>query len=163
MNALYRGLAVAGALALVAFYPVTIMLLGDGITLADGRLISSGSIFGAATIGLILTGLLVWITEYYTATEFSPVRSVAQASTTGHGTNIIAGLAVSMKLVCPAGTLRLRGDLRHPCAGRPLRHRHRGDRDAVDVRDHRCPRRLWADYRQRWRYRRNGRFAGVGA
>ena len=97
MNALYRGLGVAGGLALVAFYPVTTMLLGDGVVLADGKLISSGSIFGAATIGLILTGLLVWITEYYTATEFSPVRSVAQASTTGHGTNIIAGLAVSMK------------------------------------------------------------------
>ncbi|MBE2257488.1 MAG: sodium-translocating pyrophosphatase [Rhodobacteraceae bacterium] len=97
MNALYRGLAVAGALALVAFYPVTTMLLGDGVTLADGKLIGSGSIFAAAAIGLVLTGLLVWITEYYTGTDFAPVKRVAQASTTGHGTNIIAGLAVSMK------------------------------------------------------------------
>ncbi len=97
MNALYRGLAVAGVLALVAFYPVTTWMLGNGITLADGKLISSGSIFGAATIGLILTGLLVWITEYYTGTDFAPVKHVAQASTTGHGTNIIAGLGVSMK------------------------------------------------------------------
>ncbi len=97
MNALYRGLAVAGVLALVAFYPVTTWMLGNGITLADGKLIGSGSIFGAATVGLILTGLLVWITEYYTATEFAPVRHIAQASTTGHGTNVIAGLGVSMK------------------------------------------------------------------
>jgi K(+)-stimulated pyrophosphate-energized sodium pump len=97
MNALYRGLAVAGALALAAFYPITTWLLGDGIALADGKLIGSLNIFGAAAIGLVLTGLLVWITEYYTGTDFAPVISVARASTTGHGTNIIAGLGVSMK------------------------------------------------------------------
>jgi K(+)-stimulated pyrophosphate-energized sodium pump len=97
MNALYRGLAVAGALALASFYPITTWLLGDGITLADGKLIASPNIFGAAAIGLVLTGLLVWITEYYTGTDFAPVISVARASTTGHGTNIIAGLGVSMK------------------------------------------------------------------
>ena len=97
MNALYRGLAVAGILALAAFYPVTTWMLGKGVTLADGKLISSLSIFAAATIGLILTGLLVWITEYYTGTDYAPVKYVAEASTTGHGTNIIAGLGVSMK------------------------------------------------------------------
>ena len=97
MNALYRGLAVAGALALAAFYPITRWLLGEGIALADGKLISSLSIFGAATAGLLLTGVLVWITEYYTGTDFAPVKQVAEASTTGHGTNIIAGLGISMK------------------------------------------------------------------
>ena len=97
MNALYRGLAVAGALALAAFYPITHWLLGEGIALAEGKLISSLAIFGAATIGLLLTGVLVWITEYYTGTDFAPVKQVAEASTTGHGTNIIAGLGISMK------------------------------------------------------------------
>ena len=97
MNALYRGLAVAGALALVAFYPVTTWMLGEGVHLANGQLISSLNIFLAAIIGLVLTGLLVFITEYYTGTDFAPVKAVAAASTTGHGTNIIAGLGVSMK------------------------------------------------------------------
>ena len=74
MNALYRGLAVAGALALIAFYPVTTGMLGDGIHLANGTLISSMSIFGSATVGLVLTGLLVWITEYYTGTDLSLIH-----------------------------------------------------------------------------------------
>jgi K(+)-stimulated pyrophosphate-energized sodium pump len=97
MPALYRGLAVAGVLALIGFYPATTMLLGDGFTLADGRLVGPNAIFGTAIIGLVLTGLLVWITEYYTGTGYKPVKHVAEASTTGHGTNIIAGLGVSMK------------------------------------------------------------------
>jgi K(+)-stimulated pyrophosphate-energized sodium pump len=97
MAALYRGLAVAGGLALAAFYPVTTWMLGAGITLADGSLISSLNIFGAAGIGLVLTALLVWITEYYTGTDYAPVKHVAASCQTGHATNIIAGLGVSMK------------------------------------------------------------------
>ena len=97
MNALYRGLAVAGVLALAAFYPITTMMLGDGFMQADGKLISSLSIFGAASVGLVLTAALVWITEYYTGTDFAPVKHVAASCQTGHATNIIAGIGVSMK------------------------------------------------------------------
>jgi len=91
MNALYRGLAVSAVLALIAFYPITKWLM------ADNGMYSVNALYGSSVIGLILTAALVWITEYYTATEFSPVRHIAQASTTGHGTNVIAGLGVSMR------------------------------------------------------------------
>ena len=96
MNALYRGLAVSAVLAAIAFYPLTKMMLGDGVTV-NGELISSLRLYYATLIGLALTAAMVWITEYYTATEFAPVRHIAEASTTGHGTNVIAGLGVSMK------------------------------------------------------------------
>ena len=91
MNALYRGLAVSAVLALLAFYPLTKWMM------ADNGMYSINALYGSTVIGLLLTAALVWITEYYTATEFAPVRHIAQASTTGHGTNIIAGLGVSMK------------------------------------------------------------------
>ncbi len=96
MNALYRGLAVAGGIALVVFYPITTMMFPEGVEIG-GDVVSAMNIYLASLIGLALTAAMVVITEYYTATEYSPVRHIAAASTTGHGTNIIAGLGVSMK------------------------------------------------------------------
>jgi K(+)-stimulated pyrophosphate-energized sodium pump len=96
MNALYRGLMVAGVLAVPAFYVVTTQMFGEGVMVGD-TMVSSMNLFYASLIGLALTAAMVVITEYYTATEYAPVRHIAQASTTGHGTNIIAGLGVSMK------------------------------------------------------------------
>jgi len=96
MNALYRGLIVSGGLAAVAFYPLTTWMLGDGVMI-EGALVSSLHLYYSTLIGLALTAAMVVITEYYTATEYAPVRHIAAASATGHGTNVIAGLGVSMK------------------------------------------------------------------
>jgi len=107
MNALYKAVFVSAAVALVAFYPVTAWLMPDGIAGDDmwrafsgaeaTANISSFNLYLSSVVGLVLTGVLVVITEYYTATEYAPVRHIAKASETGHATNVIAGLGVAMK------------------------------------------------------------------
>jgi K(+)-stimulated pyrophosphate-energized sodium pump len=100
MRALYKGLVVTGLLSLLAIGLLAFLLFG-GFTVAfqasNGQAFTVAALLGCAVVGLALTGLLVWITEYYTGTDFRPVKSIAQSSTTGHGTNVIQGLAVSME------------------------------------------------------------------
>ena len=98
MNALYRGTLVSAVFSAVAFYFVTQNMMGDvALTLDNGNVVGATQFYYAALIGLALTIAMIVITEYYTATEYAPVRNIAKASTTGDGTNVIAGLGVSMK------------------------------------------------------------------
>lgn len=98
MGALYKGFLVSAILSLIALYPVTDYVIGlTKVYSLKGLQFTGMSLYLCGVIGLVITGLLIWITEYYTGTNYRPVQSVAKASTTGHGTNVIQGLAVSME------------------------------------------------------------------
>jgi K(+)-stimulated pyrophosphate-energized sodium pump len=98
MNALYKGFFVTAVLSLIILYPVTDSILGlETVFSVSSKSFTGLDLYICGVAGLVITGLLIWITEYYTGTNYRPVKSIAQSSTTGHGTNVIQGLAVSME------------------------------------------------------------------
>ena len=101
MGALYKGVIATGVLSLIGLWPLTEWMIPGGIhatlTTSGGLEFTGMTLFECGAVGLIITGLLIWITEYYTGTNFRPVQAIAKASVTGHGTNVIQGLAISME------------------------------------------------------------------
>lgn len=98
MGALYKGFIVTAVLSAAALWPVTEWIIGfDTVIKAGGAEYPARHLYYCGILGLVVTGLIIWATEYYTGTEYRPVKSIAQASTTGHGTNIIQGLAISLE------------------------------------------------------------------
>src|SRR3989449_296411 len=109
MGALYKGVIATGALSLAGVALVTHLLVGFGTV--PGQPYSGTSLFICGVVGLVVTGLIIWITEYYTGTHFRPVQSIAKASVTGHGTNIIQGLAVSLEATAAPAIVIIAGIL----------------------------------------------------
>ena len=95
---LYKGFVVTAVLSLIILYPITDIVIGmDQSFSSTNKSFTGFDLYLCAISGFVITGLLIWITEYYTGTNYRPVKSVANASTTGHGTNVIQGLAISME------------------------------------------------------------------
>ena len=98
MGALYKGFIVTAIISLILLYPITSNIIGlDSAFNVNDQSFTGLDLYYCGVIGLVVTGLIIWVTEYYTGTNYRPVRSVAKSSTTGHGTNVIQGLAVSME------------------------------------------------------------------
>tara|TARA_Y100001970_G_scaffold294109_1_gene446936 strand:- start:8525 stop:10390 length:1866 start_codon:yes stop_codon:yes gene_type:complete len=98
MGALYKGFIVTAIISLILLYPITSYIIGlDNIFSVGDKNFSGFDLYYCGIIGLVVTGLIIWVTEYYTGTNYRPVKSVAKSSTTGHGTNVIQGLAISME------------------------------------------------------------------
>ena len=154
MGALYKGFIASAVLSLVAIWYVTDSLIGMGPL--PGVAFTGQALYVCAVVGLVVTGLIIWITEYYTGTNFRPVKSIASASVTGHGTNVIQGLAISLEIDGASGHRDYRrhsGCLR---PGRVVRHCDRGHRDARACRHGGCARCVWSGHRQCRRHCRNG-------
>ena len=95
MNALYKGFVATAIISLIVLYPLTDYVIGFENSYKVGEKIFNGkSLYYCGVIGLVITGLIIWVTEYYTGTSYRPVKSVASSSTTGHGTNVIQGLSL---------------------------------------------------------------------
>ena len=99
MGALYKGFIVTAITSLLIMYPVTNSIVGLSSTYNNnaGAIFSGLDLYICGVVGFVITGLLIWVTEYYTGTNYRPVKTVAKSSTTGHGTNVIQGLAISME------------------------------------------------------------------
>ena len=158
MGAMYKGFGVTAVLSAIAIFFATRFALGDldaRRSLPAARSFTGMDLYWCMLLGLVITGLIIWITEYYTGTNYRPVRSIAKASETGHGTNVIQGLAISLESTALPTLVICAGIIIAFLLAGPDGDRLRGDRHAGAGRHGRRARRLRPGHRQRRRHRRN--------